>query len=114
MSERFSATKQHRRFVEFADAIKRNATIGLCYGPAGVGKTLSARRYSCWDGVPVDAGYLLGAVGTILAPDRSCGALVVDHAGGVAASRISPTPLVTPMVNEACAQAGLPVLRVLC
>ena len=46
----FIATKEHRRFTECAHTIRKHRTIGLCFGPTGVGKTLSARRHAHWDG----------------------------------------------------------------
>ena len=45
----FIVTKEHRRFTECAHALRTHRTIGVCFGPAGVGKTLSARRHAHWD-----------------------------------------------------------------
>ncbi|WP_259678144.1 ATP-binding protein [Arthrobacter oryzae] len=49
MNPTFIVTKEHRRFNEFANAVRNERTIGICHGDAGVGKTLSARRYANWD-----------------------------------------------------------------
>ena len=45
----FIAPKAPRRCTACAEALRHHRDRGLCYGPAGVGTPLSARRYAPWD-----------------------------------------------------------------
>jgi DNA transposition AAA+ family ATPase len=45
----FITTKEYKRFAEFCNACKVESYIGLCYGPAGVGKSMAAYHFAKWE-----------------------------------------------------------------
>ena len=45
----FILTKEYKRFEELCNSCKDYKYIGLCHGMPGIGKTLSAIKYSNWD-----------------------------------------------------------------
>lgn len=44
----FILTKEYQKFAEFCRACQREKYIGLCYGPPGVGKSMSASHFANW------------------------------------------------------------------
>jgi DNA transposition AAA+ family ATPase len=50
----FIVTKEYKRFEEFCNACRKEKYIGLCQGPAGVGKSLSAAYFAKWHDISKD------------------------------------------------------------
>src|SRR5687768_3517418 len=50
----FLVTKKYRRFAEFAEACRRDRYIGVCYGPPGVGTSLTEQRTTLGADIPPD------------------------------------------------------------
>lgn len=85
----FLLTKQYRLFAEFCDAVRRGHFIGLCYGPPGVGKTLSARHYARWDAVEEELAEQRRTLGADATPALADGhTLVYTPAVGVTPRRL--------------------------
>ena len=48
---KFIETRQHLRFVEFANFCRTNRFLGVCTGKPGVGKEASAQVYAQWTSI---------------------------------------------------------------
>jgi DNA transposition AAA+ family ATPase len=85
----FLVTKEYRRFAEFCEACRRDRYIGVCAGPPGVGKTLSARHDARWD--DVEAGLLeqRTTLGADIPPDLAgCHTLVYTPSVAITPRRL--------------------------
>src|SRR3954471_17839241 len=86
----FLVTKEYRRFAEFADPCRRDHYIGVCSGPPGVGKTLSARHYARWDDVEVGLIEQRTTLGADIPPDLAgCHTLVATPSVATTPRRLS-------------------------
>ncbi len=73
----FLVTKEYRRFAEFADACRSDRYIGVCSGPPGVGKTLSARHFARWGNIEDGLTEQRTTLGADIPPDLAdCHTLV--------------------------------------
>jgi DNA transposition AAA+ family ATPase len=96
----FIVTKEHRRFEEFCEACRRDRYIGLCYGPPGVGKTLSARRYARWD--------LIGVADPLF---HSRPTVPPDELAGCRAAFLTPGVINTPKLVKKGLEQSLAALH---
>jgi DNA transposition AAA+ family ATPase len=86
----FLVTKEYRRFAEFGEACRRDRYIGVCSGPPGVGKTLSARHYARWDDVEDGLTEQRTTLGADIPPDLAdCHTLVYTPTVAVTPRRLS-------------------------
>src|SRR5579862_2961654 len=86
----FLVTKEYRRFAEFCDACRRDRYIGVCYGPPGVGKTLSARHYAQWDTLaPVIQAHRVTLAPPIVPAIAGCHTIVYTPAISVTPRRLA-------------------------
>jgi DNA transposition AAA+ family ATPase len=102
----FLLTKEYRRFAEFCDACRRHRYIGLCYGPPGVGKTLSARHYAQWDDLEAVKPHWYGADRVVPATLAHCHTVcytppVANTPRGIEHAVREPRYTLTDVVEEA-------------